>query len=424
MDRLDIDGGRPLHGTVAVGGSKNAALPAMAAALLTSEPLRLLGVPDVRDVATMRRLLVSLGVVIDEDDGLTLTASHLAGHAADYQLVRQMRASICVLGPLVARSGRARVALPGGCQIGHRPVDVHLRALAALGVDLRIERGDIVATADSLGGAELSLAGPFGSTATGTCNALAVASLARGRSILRDAAREPEVVDFGRLLAAMGARIDGLGTGTLIVDGVRSLGPATHRVIPDRIEAATLAMAAAMVDGSDITLTGVPTADVALIDELLRAAGLRTTRHGDRWQVARRGALLPIEATARPYPGLPTDVQAQLTAVLSQADGVSTIADAVFPERFGHLAELTRLGATLTHRDNRATIVGPSRLIGCDVLASDLRASAALVLAGLAAEGTTRVRRIYHLDRGYDRLERTLAALGAETRRVRDEHAF
>ena len=429
MDRLDLIGGQPLRGTVAVGGAKNAALPAMTAALLTDQPVTLAGVPDVGDVRTMGRLLGTLGVGIARDaDTLTLHTVDRQPHAADYQLVRQMRASICVLGPLLARRGRARVALPGGCQIGHRPVDRHLHALAALGADIRLERGDIVAEASTLRGATIDLSGPHGSTATGTCNALAAATLARGRSVLTGAAREPEVVDFGRLLTRLGGRVEGLGTGTIEVDGVESLHgtPEAHRIIPDRIEALTLAMAAGMVDGSAITLAGVEASHLTEAAALLTEIGLQQHHDAAGWHVARRGELRPIEATATPYPGLPTDAQAQLTAVLTQADGTSSVADAVFPERFGHVGELVRLGCVITRTARGVVITGPTAgsLVGCDVLASDLRASAALVLAGLAAEGPTRVRRIYHLDRGYDHLERKLAALGARIERVRDEHPF
>ena len=434
MDRLDIIGGVPLAGRVPIGGAKNAALPAMTAALLTDQPVTLAGVPNVGDVRTMAELLGTLGVAIDRDErdsSMTLRVGDDRSATADYQLVRRMRASICVLGPLLAKRGRARVALPGGCQIGHRPVDVHLRALEQLGATIRLERGDIVAETTRLRGAEVSLLGPSGSTATGTCNVLAAASLARGRSVLRDAAREPEVVDFGELLVAMGAQVDGLGTSTLEVAGVESLqGPAQpHAVIPDRIEAATLAMAAGMVDGSRVTLNGLRADHLQSTAERLDAAGLhvevdRNGRDGDAWTVTRRGPLRPVEAFATPYPGLPTDVQAQLAAVLTQADGTSSIGDRVFPERFGYVGELVRLGATMTRTERGVVLTGPSRLVGCDVLASDLRASAALVLAGLAAEGTTRVRRIYHLDRGYDCLERKLSALGANIARVRDEHPY
>ena len=428
MDRLDIDGGRPLRGHVLISGAKNAALPAMAAALLTTERCRLHRVPHVRDVGTMRQLLATLGVDASPlaGDALTLHVRDETNVAADYQMVRRMRASICVLGPLLARRRRARVALPGGCQIGHRPVDVHLRALAELGADIRLERGDIVAEASHLVGRQLSLAGPLGSTVTGTCNVMAAATLAHGRSVLTDAAREPEVADFGRLLTAMGARIDGLGTDVVTVEGVTELGGYDHTIIADRIEAATLAAAAAIVPGSRLTLGPLAAGDVTAAHEALTQLGHRSTLTADSWTIAHHPAAQACEtrfATA-PHPGLPTDWQAQLTAVLSQTPGTHRVVDAVFPERFGSTGELVRMGAAIERTSDGVLVTGPAPLVGCDVLASDLRASAALVLAGLAADGRTRVRRIYHLDRGYEALETKLAAVGAAITRVRDEHAF
>ena len=426
MDRFDITGRRPLVGAVRVAGAKNAALPAMAAALLSDQPSRIAGVPWVRDVETMRRLLGTLGVDgVRDGDAVVLTPQGGAPNcAADYQLVRRMRASVCVLGPLVGRRGRARVALPGGCQIGHRPIDRHLDALARLGADIRLERGDVVAEASRLVGCDLDLAGPRGSTVTGTGNAVAAATLARGRTVIRGAAVEPEVADLCRALRTMGARIDGIGHDTLTIDGVEELGGLDHRIIPDRIEAATLAAAAAMVPGSGVTIEGVVPEHVAAPARLLTACGLSSAFDRDRWTVRRDGPLTAIDLEATPYPGPPTDWQAQFTAVMTQADGPALIRDAVFPDRFGHAGELVRLGAAIERTADGLRVGGPSPLVGCDVLACDLRASAALVLAGLAAEGTTRVRRIYHLDRGYESLESKLTALGADVRRVRDEHPF
>ena len=423
MDRLRIRGGRPLRGTVRVGGSKNESLPCMAASLLVGE-LSLANVPEVRDVATMSRLLRTLGVSASQErDGCVLHRDESQSHVADYDLVRQMRASVCVLGPLLASRGQARVAMPGGCQIGHRPVDVHLRGLSALGADVRLDRGDIVATASRLRGAEVDLAGPRGSSVTGTCNVLAAATAAEGTTVLRNAAVEPEVVRYGRLLQAMGADITGIGTPEIRVTGPAELAGTRHRISGDRIELVTLAAAAAAT-GGEVTIEGVPPGDADAAAEWLRATGVSIEETDGAWRVAAPAGGVSQSIETAPHPGLPTDVQAQLTAWLTQCRGSASVRDAVFPERFGHLAELARLGADVTRTAEGAVVRGRTDLVGTGVLASDLRASAALVIAGLAAAGETTVRRVYHLDRGYERLDRKLHSLGADVVREPDPMPF
>lgn len=436
MDLFVIRGGRPLAGRVAVGGSKNATLPIMAASLMIDGTVTLSGVPDLTDVTTLSRVLESLGVSVRRDSGDSIDRGRLrlrqfdeSRCIADYDLVRRMRASICVLGPLLAKRGRAVVSLPGGCNIGDRPIDVHLRGLAALGADLQVERGYVVATSRRLCGAVIDLAGPRGPTVTGTANVLAAAVLARGRSVLTNVAREPEIVDLIRFLTAAGARIDGAGTSVLEIEGVDALQPVQHRVISDRIEAATLMMASAVTGGA-VILDGVPVDDLSQVTSRLVEAGVplevegRPSAGGATVRVSPTGSLRPMDIVAAPSPGFPTDLQAQWTALMTQAEGRSRIRDDVFPNRFLHVAELARLGADVSRSGSTATICGRRTLRGTNVMASDLRASAALVLAALAAEGETVVRRIYHLDRGYERLDAKLVALGANVVRRADEAAI
>jgi UDP-N-acetylglucosamine 1-carboxyvinyltransferase len=413
-------GGTPLSGTVRAGGSKNAALPMMAASILAAEPVRLDGVPHVADVDTMSRLLAQLGMDVGRtpDGGLRLETADPTPVRASYRLVRRMRASFCVLGPLLARRGKAVVPLPGGCNIGPRPVDLHLKGLAALGADLRIEHGHVVARAPRLVGTTIRLAGPRGPTVTGTANVMTAAVLARGVTIITGAAREPEIVDLGNMLNRMGARIAGLGTATLRIRGVEQLHGATYRVIPDRIEAATLLLAAATTRGRVTVVDALPEHLGAVLDAL-RAAGLEVDVAHDRVTLAAAGPLRPVDITARPYPGIPTDVQAQWMALLSVIPGQSTVRDLVFPGRLMHVAELNRLGARIEVRDGAAVVEGVERLTGAQVTASDLRSSAALVLAGLAAQGKTIVHHVHHLDRGYERLDEKLARLGAHIERDR-----
>lgn len=438
---LQIIGGTPLAGTIRASGSKNAALPMMAASILAAEPVRLEGVPRVADVDTLSMVLGQLGVEVTrtgKGDMLLETVDPTPVRAG-YELVRRMRASFCVLGPLLARRGMAVVPLPGGCNIGPRPVDLHLSGLAALGAELRIEHGYVVARARRLVGTKVRLSGPRGPTVTGTANVMTAAVLARGHTTIIGAAVEPEIVDLGECLNRMGARITGLGTATLHIAGVDQLGGTTHRVIPDRIEAATLLMAAAITGGSATVAGVVPEHLGAVLGKLHRAGcGIEVSVESGEWRVesgewrkgrvtlTADGPLRPVDITARPYPGVPTDLQAQWMALLSLAKGHSTVRDRVFPSRLMHVAELNRLGARIAVRPGgvgimpgaRAIVTGVERLAGAQVTASDLRASAALVLAGLAAQGQTIVRDVHHLDRGYERLDRKLVRMGADVERV------
>jgi len=418
MPHFKITGGTPLHGRVAAGGSKNATLPMMAASVLAKGPVRLLGVPRLADVETLSQVLQELGLEVarSADDELLLQTVDQTPARARYNLVRRMRASFCVLGPLLARRGRAVVSLPGGCNIGHRPVDLHLKGLAALGARLRLERGYVVARAKRLVGTTIHLAGPRGPTVTGTANVLSAAVLARGTTVITGAATEPEIVDLGGFLNSMGARIDGLGTSTLRIDGVDELSGTSYRVIPDRIEATTLLLAAAITRGS-ATVTGVVPGHLSAVLGTLRGAGFRLDVGEDQVTLTADDPPRPLQLTAQPYPGIPTDVQAQWTALLCLAPGRSVVHDAVFAHRFMHVAELNRLGGQIERCNSTAIVTGVGSLTGARVTASDLRASAALVLAGLAAEGETIVRRIHHLDRGYEGLDKKLGRLGARIER-------
>ncbi|MCA9052383.1 MAG: UDP-N-acetylglucosamine 1-carboxyvinyltransferase, partial [Planctomycetaceae bacterium] len=424
MDMLVVEGGRRLAGSVAVGGAKNAALPIMAAALAGNGPLTLNNVPNLVDVRTQAAVLHQLGVQIDWDGASTyrLEVVDDSPCVAPYELVRKMRASVCVLGPLLARRGKACVSLPGGCNIGFRPIDLHLKGLAALGADIRIEQGYVLAEARQLRGARVSLRGSFGSTVTGTCNVMTAATLARGVTIIDDAAREPEVVDLAECLQRMGAVVEGAGTQQIIVRGVSELSAAEHTVLPDRIEAATILCAGAITGGA-VCVTGVRPHHLAAVLDALREAGADVQVDTDRVTISVPAGLRGVICSATPYPGIPTDVQAQITAVMTQASGVSHVADRVFPDRFMHLPELCRLGADIRRDGSTAVVHGPATLTGANLMACDLRASAALVLAALAATGESAVRRIYHLDRGYDGLESKLRQLGAVIRRENDTPA-
>jgi len=428
MDMFVIEGGKPLEGRVRAGGAKNAALPIMAASLMVDGPVRLRDVPDLVDVRTLSQLLETLGVHARRSDDHSLELEVVDGTpvVADYELVRRMRASICVLGPLLARRKRAVVSLPGGCNIGDRPIGLHLKGLRALGAEIRIEHGYVLAEARQLRGANIFLGGSSGSTVTGTCNVLAAAVLAEGVTTIESAACEPEVADFGHFLNAMGARITGLGTPFLRIEGVPQLTGTEHTVIPDRIEAATLMIAAAMT-GGEVIVDNVCPDHLSAVIEKLREVGvpleiLQDTGGTARAAVRVRAAdrLQATECSALPYPGLPTDVQAQFMALLSLCEGNSVVTDKVFPDRFLHVPELVRLGAGIYREGPSAIVSGVRQLHGACVMASDLRASAALVVAALAAEGSSVIRRIYHLDRGYDRLEDRLNALGANISRVQD----
>jgi UDP-N-acetylglucosamine 1-carboxyvinyltransferase len=431
MDAFMIEGGRRLEGRLRINGSKNAALPLLAASLLTDEPVTLRDVPDLADIRSMLGLLGELGSVrIGEDDRGTLSlrvVSHQRSHAR-YEIVRTMRASISVLGPLLARRGLARVSMPGGCAIGDRPVDLHLRGLAALGASITLDQGDIVARAPAGGlrGATVFMGGPFGSTVLGTANVLCAATLARGETIIESAACEPEIVDLARMLSAMGARIEGAGSPRIVVRGVDQLGGTTHTVMPDRIEAGTLMCAAAITHG-DVTLENCPIDAMIAVLDRLASAGVSVkpvSPAEDRLRATVRVTagryLAPTEITTQPHPGFPTDLQAQMMALLTLAEGNSVITEKIFPDRFLHVAELSRMGARMFRQGPTVVISGVRKLRGAPVMASDLRASASLVIAGLAAEGVTTVNRVYHLDRGYERFEERLGALGARVERVDD----
>jgi UDP-N-acetylglucosamine 1-carboxyvinyltransferase len=422
MDMFVIQGGYPLTGRTTVSGAKNAALPIMAASLLAEGLTTLHDVPDLVDVDTLAHLLRALGSRVERNASgdLTLEVLNTRPNLADYELVRRMRASVCVLGPLLARRGAACVSLPGGCNIGDRPIDLHLKGLSALGASIRVERGYVIAEAKRLRGANIYLGGPFGSTVTGTANVMAAATLAEGRTTIEAAACEPEVVDLGHYLNAMGAQITGLGTPFLQIEGVERLQGVPHTIIPDRIEAATLMIAAAMTYG-DVRIDNVRVDHMTAIIEKLREIGITIEVQGTSVRVTTSGQLRSIDCIALPYPGVPTDVQAQLMALLTCATGISIVTDKVFPDRFMHLPELVRLGARIRREGNCAIVSGVPELSGASVMASDLRASAALVLAGLAATGESVIRRIYHLDRGYDQLDVKLNQLGAKIQRMVDE---
>ncbi|GIX17160.1 MAG: UDP-N-acetylglucosamine 1-carboxyvinyltransferase [Rhodothalassiaceae bacterium] len=422
MDRLEIIGGVALRGRIPIAGAKNAALPLMAAALLTDEPLHLSNVPALADIRSMAGLLAALGVEVERDEAagrLALAAREITARHAPYDLVRRMRASILVLGPLLARTGEARVALPGGCAIGPRPIDLHLKGLEALGAEIRLEEGDVIARAPrGLVGARIVL--PRVSVGA-TENLLMAAALARGTTVIENAAREPEVADLGRALVAMGARITGLGSDRIEVEGVARLGGARHAVLPDRIEAGSYAVAAA-ITGGDLLLEGAVPADMDAVIAFLRAAGTEVEERAGGIRVARdpATAIRPVNVVTQPFPGFPTDMQAQAMALMTLADGACVITEAIFENRFMHVLELVRLGADITVTGASAVVRGVGRLVGAPVMATDLRASMSLVLAGLAAEGRTVVNRVYHLDRGYERIEEKLAAVGARIRRLRD----
>jgi len=416
MDKLIIQGGAPLSGEIRVSGAKNAALPLMCAVLLTREQLTLSNVPHLRDVSTMLRLLAQLGVEVSLDDrlGLSLRAERLSEPLAPYDLVKTMRASILVLGPLVARCGEARVSLPGGCAIGSRPVDLHIKGLEALGAEISVEQGYIAARAKRLKGARVVMDLV---TVTGTENLMMAACLAQGTTVLENAAREPEVVDLAQCLSSMGARISGAGADVITIEGVAQLRGATHRIMPDRIETGTF-LAAAAATGGRVTLQGTDAGILDAVLEKLRETGAELQTGNGTISLAMRGRPKGVNVRTAPYPGFPTDMQAQLMALDAISEGTAVITETIFENRFMHALEMQRLGADIEISGNAAIVRGVRKLQGATVMATDLRASASLVIAGLAAEGETTVDRIYHLDRGYDCIEEKLAQLGARIRRV------
>jgi UDP-N-acetylglucosamine 1-carboxyvinyltransferase len=415
MDKLKIAGGRPLQGVVQVSGAKNAALPIMCATLLSSQPLELANVPRLMDISTMAKLLAQMGVEIERTgDELILGSRKIKDPTAPYELVKTMRASVLVLGPLLARCGRAKVSLPGGCAIGQRPVDQHVKGLQAMGASITVEHGYMHAEAKRLRGARIVMDLV---TVTGTENLMMAAALAEGETLLENAAREPEVVDLARCLAAMGAKIEGAGTDVIRIEGVSSLGGAAHRVMPDRIETGTY-LAAVAAAGGKVKLTGVAPDTLDATLEKLREAGaaIRTTDTEIHIEASSRPNSVSIRTA--PYPGFPTDMQAQFMALATIAEGTATVIETIFENRFMHALELQRLGADIAIQGNTAVVRGVERLQGATVMATDLRASASLVIAGLVAEGETIIERIYHLDRGYETLETKLGALGARIERI------
>jgi UDP-N-acetylglucosamine 1-carboxyvinyltransferase len=419
MDKFVIRGGNPLLGTVRVSGAKNAALPAMAAALLTEEPVILENIPQVRDIETTRKLLAKMGAEVELGYGRaqhrsTICCRALTTPEASYELVKTMRASTLVLGPLVARCGRARVSLPGGCAIGARPIDLHIKGLERLGAVIKQEHGYVDACAKRLRGAEI----PFDKiTVTGTEDLLMAATLAEGETVMRNCAREPEVADLADLLNKMGAHIEGAGSSTIRIRGVAKLHGTKHRIIPDRIEAGTFILAGA-VTGGDLNVTSCEPRHLGALLEKLQDVGVKTAHNGDAVRVISNGLLKAADMTTEEYPGFPTDMQAQYMVLATQAEGTSVITENIFENRFMHAQELVRMGANIKIEGSHAVVKGKTPLSAAALMASDLRASASLVLAALVAEGESIIDRVYHIDRGYEHIEEKLRGVGAQIRRI------
>ncbi|MBI4852915.1 MAG: UDP-N-acetylglucosamine 1-carboxyvinyltransferase [Acidobacteria bacterium] len=418
MDKFRIVGGKPLEGRISISGAKNSALPCMAAALLTPETVVLHNLPYVRDIITMRRLLEDMGcmVLMPERNTLKITAEDIQFFEAPYELVKTMRASVLALGPLVARFGQAKVSLPGGCAIGQRPIDMHLSALELLGAKIELVGGDVVASAERLKGTEITFDKV---TVTGTENIMMAAVLAKGTTILNNAAREPEVVDLAKLLSRMGARIIGAGTNQIKIEGVEKLRGAEHTIIPDRIEAGTFLVAAAITNGA-LEITDCNPEHIGSVIDLFSSTGVKIERLSDVTLRVESGNLQAKDMITEPFPLFPTDLQAQYMALMTQAQGQAVITETIFENRFMHASEMMRMGANVQIKGNQAIIEGGKKLTGAKILASDLRASASLVLVGLAAEGETIIDRVYHIDRGYDKIEEKLQRLGGQIERFRD----
>jgi UDP-N-acetylglucosamine 1-carboxyvinyltransferase len=420
MDKLVIEGGNRLSGTVKISGAKNACLPILAATLLTEEKSVIENVPNVRDMSTMVKILKNLGAEVAQDGGtIKVRPGNYKNYRAPYELVSTMRASVCVLGPLVAKMRRAEVSFPGGCVIGPRPIDLHIKGLEALNVNIKVERGYIVADARRMRGANVYLGGHFGSSVLATANTMMAATLANGVTVIENAACEPEVEDLAQFLIKMGAKIEGYTTHRIVIEGVKRLHGTEHSVIPDRIEAGTYMVAAAITKGN-ITLRNAQADHLGALIDKLEEAGLEIKRvpNGIKARYAKR--LRPIDVTTLQYPGFPTDMQAQIMSLMTVTDGISVITEKIYPERFIHISELNRMGAKIMLEGPSAIIKGVKALSGAPVMASDLRASAALVLAGLVAKGRTDIHRIYHLERGYEQLEAKLGMLGAKIRREKE----
>jgi len=416
MDIFRIEGPVKLNGSVRINGAKNAALPIMAAAILAPGKTYLKAVPNLSDISVCSELLTDLGCKInrEQNNDLSIDSTVIDNPVGDYEIVRRMRAGICILGPLLARCGRAEVSMPGGCAIGDRPVNLHIKGLEALGARIHLKNGYIVAKAPhGLKGKEIFMGGSFGSTVLGTANVLMAATLAKGRTVIESAACEPEIADLANCLNRMGAKISGIGSPRLTIEGVTELRPIEYKIIPDRIEAGTFMIAAA-ITASLLKLENCQLTDMMAVVDKLRNIGVTIDTHNDGCIVSRRGNIKPAEITTQPHPGFPTDLQAQFMALLSLAEGNSVIIEKIFPDRFMHVAELNRMAANLRKEGQAVIIAGVKKLIAAPVMASDLRASAALVLAGMAAEGTTTVNRVYHIDRGYEKIEERLNPLGAK----------
>jgi len=414
MDKIVIVGGRKLQGEVRISGAKNAALPVLVSSLLVDGWNTFHNIPDLLDIKTIRKLLNGLGVKIEGEETVRINAGAVTSCEASYDLVRTMRASILVLGPLVARMGEARVSLPGGCAIGARPVNLHIQALRDLGAEVTLKDGYVEAKASRLKGATIYF---DIATVTGTENIMMAATLAKGQTILKNAAREPEIVNLAEVLIGMGARICGAGTDVIVIDGVESLHPVEAAVIPDRIEAGTFLLAAGMT-GGDIRVLGCDPLHIEALIAKLRDAGVRIELDGDAVRAAGGVTARSVDVKTLPYPGFPTDLQAQIMAMMAIANGWSVITETVFENRFMHVSEMIRMGADIAIQGKSAIVRGVQKLHGAPVMATDLRASASLILAGLAAEGTTTLSRVYHIDRGYQQIEKKLSALGADIRRV------
>ena len=418
MDKILVHGGYPLSGSIKISGSKNSSLPILAATLLTREPCVVHGVPDLSDTHYMLQILTYLGAQVERASGTVSVTAEKIQSVAPYDVVRRMRASVCVLGPSLGRCKEATVALPGGCVIGDRPVDLHLTGFEALGAAVRVEGGDIKVFAPKLAGAVVNMQSKFGPTVLGTDNVMMAAVLADGVTVIEGAAQEPEVVDLATFLNKMGAKIEGAGTRRIIVEGVPELHGAEHRVIPDRIEAGTFLVAGA-IKGTGVTVKRVEPDHIRALTDALTSCGFPIEIKGDAISISPNGIASALDLTTQPYPGFPTDMQAQMCALLSTSKGTSSITENIFPQRYMHVAELKRMGAQVELEGATAVIDGVDGLLGAPVMASDLRASAALVLAGLKADGITEVSRVYHIDRGYEHLDEKLSELGAHIERVK-----
>jgi UDP-N-acetylglucosamine 1-carboxyvinyltransferase len=418
MDRILIHGGHKLSGSIKVGGSKNSSLPILAATLLTRETCVVHGVPDLSDTHYMLQILMQLGAQVERASGTVSVTAEKVQSVAPYDVVRKMRASVCILGPLLGRSKEATVALPGGCVIGDRPIDLHLKGFEALGAAVRVESGDIKVFAPKLSGAAIDMNGNFGPTVLGTDNVMMAAVLADGVTVIEGAAQEPEVVDLANFLNKMGAKVEGAGTRRIMIEGVTELQGAEHWVIPDRIEAGTFLVAGAIA-GKGVTINRVEPEHVRAVTDALARCGYAIDIEDRAISILPNGDATALGLATEPYPGFPTDMQAQMCALLSTTKGTSSVTENIFPQRYMHVAELKRMGAKVRLEEATAVIEGVDHLLGAPVMASDLRASAALVLAGLKAEGITEVSRVYHIDRGYEHLDEKLSELGAHIERVK-----